>query len=94
MISPQSLMITVLLTVPGLEPSFSIFLTTAKLIPMSASFPNTTCFPEHKDIPLKNPQMSHIYSPSRWGAGMVVMKNWLPLVSGPVLAMLSRPGIS
>ena len=34
------------------------------------------------------------HSPSRWGAGMVVMKNWLPLVSGPVLAMLSIPGIS
>ena len=94
MISPQSRMITVLLTVPGLEPSFSIFLTTAKLIPMSANLPNTTCFPEQKDIPLKNPQMSHIHSPSRWGAGMVVMKNWLPLVSGPVLAMLSSPGIS
>ena len=45
MISPQSLMMTVLLTDPDLEPSFSNFLTTAKLTPISANFPNTTCLP-------------------------------------------------
>ena len=65
--SPQSLMITVLLTAPDLDPSFSIFFTTAKLTPMSASLPNTTCLP------------------SRWGAGIVVMKNWDPFVLGPVI---------
>mmetsp|Transcript_27629 Transcript_27629/g.79479 ORF Transcript_27629/g.79479 Transcript_27629/m.79479 type:complete len:259 (+) Transcript_27629:738-1514(+) len=32
--------------------------------------------------------------PSRWGHGAKVMKNWLPLVPGPALAMLSRPRLS
>ncbi|TNN42289.1 hypothetical protein EYF80_047551 [Liparis tanakae] len=32
--------------------------------------------------------------PSRCGVGTVVMKNWEPLVSGPALAMLSRPILS
>jgi len=30
--------------------------------------------------------------PSRCGVGTVVMKNWLPLVLGPALAMDKRPG--
>ena len=44
-ISPQSVMTTFLLTLPDLHPNFSIFFTVAKLSPMSASFPKTTCFP-------------------------------------------------
>ena len=32
--------------------------------------------------------------PSSHGVSTVVMKNWLPLVLGPALAMLSRPGFS
>ena len=45
-ISPQSVMTTVLLTLPDLHPNFSIFFTVAKLSPMSASFPKTTCLPD------------------------------------------------
>lgn len=32
--------------------------------------------------------------PSRCGVGTVVIKNWEPLVLGPALAMLRRPGLS
>ena len=32
--------------------------------------------------------------PSRCGVGTVVIKNWLPLVLGPELAMESSPGLS
>ena len=39
-------------------------------------------------------QASLPLSPSRWGAGMVVMKNWLELVLGPVLAIDRMPGES
>ena len=39
-------------------------------------------------------KFQQIFSPSRCGAICVVMKNWEPLVSGPVLAMESSPGMS
>ena len=55
-ISPQSFIVTVLLTDPDLQPSFSIFLTTAKLMPMSASLPNTTCLPGNNDGEINNCQ--------------------------------------
>ena len=39
-------------------------------------------------------KFQQIFSPSRCGAICVVMKNWEPLVSGPVLAIESSPGMS
>lgn len=52
---------TFLLTLPDRQPSFSIFFTVAKLSPMSASLPKTTCFPGF--IPVKRRMRS---LPSRW----------------------------
>jgi hypothetical protein len=50
---------------------------------------STTCW---SSGPFTSPKI--VWLPSSHGVGTCVMKNWLPFVPGPALAMDRRPGAS